>query len=546
MSVAGQILVDQGLLSAEDLALAHDRSASLGMGLMQSILDVSTIEERAILESLASQQGIPFLELRNMDIPDSAVKALSSRMVSHYQVIPVRNSGSLLLIATSDPFDVAALDDIQATLGIRVDRAFACRQDVEEAIRKHYGLGADTVEQLVSGLGGTERLLLENEFEDLEKLADDASVVKLVNQFLRQAIQDRATDLHLEISRGDVVIRRRVDGLLYDTQMPRELNQLYPAIVSRIKLMAGLDIVEKRLPQDGRSRVRIGSAEYDLRVSVVPSLHGENVVIRILPTTMLFSMSDLGMNNDDREVMENLISKPHGIIMVTGPTGSGKSTTLYACLSKLNTRERKLITIEDPVEYELRGVTQTQINPGIGLSFSAALRSMLRHDPDVMMVGEIRDRETAEITIQTALTGHLVLSTLHTNDAASAAVRLIDMGIDPYLVTSTVLAFVAQRLVRKICTHCKESYVDNGETYFRGAGCHKCNQSGYHGRLAIYEFLPLHSELRDLVLKKSPASIIREKADMLNFGRLFDDGMSKARQGVTTVEEVMRVCYLDA
>jgi type II secretory ATPase GspE/PulE/Tfp pilus assembly ATPase PilB-like protein len=304
--------------------------------------------------------------------------------------------------------------------------------------------------------------------------------------------------------------------------------------------MAGLDIVERRLPQDGRARVRIGRKEYDLRISVVPTLHGEDIVIRILPTTMLLSLEELGLSPRHLALMEELIREPHGIILVTGPTGSGKSTTLYACLSRLNVRERKIITIEDPVEYELRGVTQTQVNPRIGLTFARTLRSMLRHDPNVMMVGEVRDRETAEITIQTALTGHLVFSTLHTNDAASGAVRLVDMGIDPYLITSTVRAFLAQRLVRVICAACKESCAGERGTLYRGKGCRECNYTGYRGRIGIFEFLIMNREIERLILNRASAGEIRDKATSLGMATLAEDGWEKAAQGATTAEEVLR------
>jgi general secretion pathway protein E len=312
-------------------------------------------------------------------------------------------------------------------------------------------------------------------------------------------------------------------------------------MVSRIKLMSGLNIVERRLPQDGRGRVAIGHKQYDLRISIVPALHGENVVIRILPTAMLLSLEDLGLSQDRLVVLSRLLQQPHGIVMVTGPTGSGKSTTLYACLTRLNTRERKIITIEDPVEYEIRGICQTQINPGIGLTFARALRSMLRHDPDVMMVGEVRDRETAEVTIQTALTGHLVFSTLHTNDAAGGSVRLMDMGIDPYLVASSVRAFTAQRLVRVICAGCRESYESDGKTLYRGRGCRKCGNTGYHGRVAICEILLLNDDIRKLILDHASSADIQEKAVSLGMKTLSQDGWEKIQQGITTPEEVLRV-----
>jgi type II secretory ATPase GspE/PulE/Tfp pilus assembly ATPase PilB-like protein len=305
--------------------------------------------------------------------------------------------------------------------------------------------------------------------------------------------------------------------------------------------MSGLNIVERRMPQDGRTRVKIGASEYDLRISIVPAIHGEDVVIRILPSAMIFDLAELGFQRGHLDAMEDLISTPHGIIFVTGPTGSGKSTTLYACLSHLNTRERKIITIEDPVEYELRGLTQTQVNPKIGLTFAHSLRGMLRHDPDVILVGEVRDRETAEIAIQTAMTGHLVLSSLHTNDAAGGAVRLTDMGIDPFLIASTVLVFAAQRLVRVICPECRETYESDGNTLFRGKGCRNCNQSGFHGRVAICELLPLVPEIRQMILERASAKDVRDRADALGMTTMVSDGWDKVAQGITTAEEVLRV-----
>ena len=381
-------------------------------------------------------------------------------------------------------------------------------------------------------------------------------MVRLVNQILQQAIHGRATDIHFEHFRSELLLRYRVDGILYDAQVSENMRYLYPAIISRIKVMANLDIVERRVPQDGRAKVKIAEQEYELRVSVLPTLSGENVVIRILPMLMLFSMADLGMQPGELQILQRVLQKPHGIIFVTGPTGSGKTTTLYTCLSRLNTRERKIITIEDPVEYELRGVSQIQVNPKINLTFAGALRSILRHDPDVIMVGEVRDFETASITIQTALTGHLVFSTLHTNDAAGAATRLIDMGIDPFLITSSVEMFVAQRLIRKICAQCKEPSktpldksqlanlpkgVDPGKPVFRGKGCSACNNTGYKGRTGIYELLVMNETIREMILRKESSDKVEARAVELGMKPMAQDGWEKVFAGITTPEEVQRV-----
>ncbi|MEI8012331.1 MAG: ATPase, T2SS/T4P/T4SS family, partial [Candidatus Omnitrophota bacterium] len=374
-------------------------------------------------------------------------------------------------------------------------------------------------------------------------------------QVYQQAINDRATDIHIEMFRDQLNLRYRVDGILYEVSAPDTIKHLYPAIVSRIKVMSGLDIIERRRPQDGRAKVRIGAKEYELRVSVMPTIYGENIVIRILSTVMLFDIAGLGMQNQDLLVLEQLIQRPHGIIFVTGPTGSGKTTTLYGCLNRLNTAQRKIVTIEDPVEYELKGITQTQVNPKIDLSFSVILRSMLRHDPDIMMVGEVRDRETADITIQTALTGHLVFSTLHTNDAASGITRLMDIGLEPYLIASSVEVFIAQRLIRLICDHCKESYTIPAETarhfhgagsavnqqVFRGKGCKACNNTGYMGRTGIYEILLLDDQIKTLILQKASSAMIKEKAVSAGMRTLKQDGWDKIAAGQTTPEEVLRV-----
>ncbi len=538
------LLLERGLLTPEQLERAQALSRG-GQGSLAGVLvRERLVPEEVLLRILAEQNGLPFVSLKDTPVDEAAVRSFAPKLAAHYRVMPIRIDSGVLTLAVSNPFDMAATEDIETNLGYRVERVLACAADIAEAIRRHYGVGADTVERMLSDHSHREEDVAVEEAPDLEKLAEDASVIRLVNQLFHQAITDRATDIHFEVQRDGVVVRRRIDGMLHDTAVPREISRFYPAIVSRIKLMARLNIVERRMPQDGRARVRIGRSEYDLRVSVVPALHGEDIVIRILPTTMLFSLEQLGFSPRHRARLEELLKQPHGILFVTGPTGSGKSTTLYACLSRLNTRDRKIITIEDPVEYELPGITQTQVNPKIDLTFARALRSMLRHDPDIMMVGEVRDRETADVTIQTALTGHLVFSTLHTNDAASAAVRLIDMGIDPYLVTSTVRAFIAQRLVRVICPACRERIPGSASASFRGRGCAQCSQTGYSGRVAIGEILPMERGVEELILKRASATEIRDRAVALGMTTLAQDGWEKVVQGVTTADEVLRVTFV--
>ena len=537
-------LVKRGLVSAEQMASLVDQARQAYEPVFSFLLSRKAVKEDDLLSVYADVHGLTLLDLADAKISVAAVKSISPKLVAHYGVVPIELSSNVLTVAVSNPTDMSAIEDIEATLGYRVERVLASRKDIASAIKKYYGVGAETVERILAVSDGATAVETTAESHDLGKMAEDASVVKLVNQLIHDAISDRATDIHFEAYREGVSVRRRIDGILFETNVPKNIRLLYPAIVSRVKLMAGMNIVERRLPQDGRSRVRVEHEEYDLRISVVPAMHGEDVVIRILPASMLFDLPHIGFADKHLEMLTELIERPHGIIFVTGPTGSGKSTTLYACMSRLNSRDKKIITIEDPVEYELQGVTQTQIRPEIGLTFASSLRSMLRHDPDVMMVGEVRDRETAEIAIQTAMTGHLVLSTLHTNDAAGAAVRLVDMGIDPYLVTSTVQAFIAQRLVRTLCDKCRESYIKDGKTLYKGSGCKACSQTGYKGRVAICEFMPLIPEIQKLILNKASAAEVRDEADRHGMERLSDDGWRRAEQGVTSAEEVLRVTMI--
>ena len=534
-------LLSAGLLSREQLDRALAISRANHRPLAAVLTAEGMISERALLPVLAEHHGMECVELADEPTDESAAKSVSAKLASHYGIVPLRLASGVLTIAVSDPLEMAGAEDIETNLGFHVERVLASREDIREALRRLYGVGAETVERILAGGSRPDDAVTTVESHDLEKMAEDASVVKLVNQLFHDAISDRATDIHFEVYRDGVVVRRRIDGVLYRTNVASDLRLLYPAIVSRVKLMSGLNIVERRLPQDGRARVKIGPRDYDLRISIVPAMHGEDIVIRILPAAMLFDLSQLGFSDAQLAALETYVSQPHGIIFVTGPTGSGKSTTLYACLSRLNTPERKIITIEDPVEYELRGITQTQVNPKIGLTFAKSLSSMLRHDPDVMMIGEVRDRDTAEIAIQTSMTGHLVLSTLHTNDAAGGAVRLIDMGIDPYLVTSTVLMFLAQRLVRVICPDCRQPVEVDGKRCYRGGGCRACHNSGFRGRSAISEVIPLAPEIQELILRKASAREIRAKADAMDMQRLVADGWQKVSAGVTTAEEVLRV-----
>lgn len=559
----GDLLVEKQIITQEELDLALKEHQNTKEFLGQTLVRLNLITEEKLLKVLAEQQGVPFVELKSMKISDEVIENVPAKFAWHYKIMPIRIDGNVLTVAISNPFDMWPIDDLETNLGYRVEIALAVASDISETIKKYYGVGADTIERILAEAPkdkeeAKEEREAQAKEEDLEAGAADASVVRLVNQILQQAIHDRATDIHFESYRNELLLRYRIDGILYDTQVSENIRYLYPAIVSRIKVMANLDIVERRIPQDGRAKVKISNAEYELRISIIPTLYGENIVIRILSTKMLFSMSDLGMDDTHLKILEKILAKPHGIIFVTGPTGSGKTTTLYTCLSQLNTRERKIITIEDPVEYELRGISQIQVNAKIKLTFATALRSILRHDPDVIMVGEVRDMETAQITIQTALTGHLVFSTIHTNTAAGGATRLIDMGIDPFLITSSVEAFIAQRLVRVICPECKVQITDEkieiGEPvpginpnrpFFRGKGCAACNMMGYKGRAGIYEILVVSPEIRKLILQKASADIIENKARELGIKPLVQSGWEKVFEGVTTPEEVRRVTQME-
>jgi len=560
----GDILIEKKIITTYELEQAIKEQQKTKEPLGTVLVRMGFISERQLLQILAEQQGIPFVDFKELKIDDKVIKSVPAKFAVHYKVMPIAVDGHILTIATSNPFDMWPVDDLETNLGFRVERVLATSSDILESIRNFYGVGADTIEKILAEEPKEERIEAErsDKVEDLAKMAADASVVKLVNQILQQAINDRATDIHIEKYRDELHLRYRIDGILYDAQAAGEIKYLYSAIISRIKIMSGLNIIERRLPQDGRAKVKIGTNEYDLRISIIPTLYGENVVVRILPTTMLFNIAELGLSKPDLDIFDQMLKRPHGIIFLTGPTGSGKTTTLYACLSKLNTKERKIITIEDPIEYELAGISQIQVKPAIGLSFASALRSVLRHDPNIIMVGEVRDFETAEITIQTALTGHLVFSTLHTNDAATGVTRLIDIGIDPYLVSSSVEAFIAQRLVRVICGNCKTDVtaqsqdavrqiekdlkVDpRGIKVFNGKGCKACNYTGYMGRTAIYEVLVMRDELRRLINEKTSSDIIKKKALELGMNTLKHDGWLKVTEGVTTPEEVFRVTHLE-
>ena len=556
MAKIGELLIQKGLITSQQLALALNESKKTGEIIGEILVRLNFVTQRQLLEVLAEQLGLPYYSsLKDISISSDVIKAVPAKFVWHYKFIPLKIKGKTLTIAVSDPLAVWPMEDLKLHLGYDVERVLTTEDEIMAAIRRYYGIGAETVEEILtqSSVVAEKGKIKYEEIEDLEKSAQDASVIKLVNQILSEAISSRATDIHIEPYRDHVRVRYRIDGILYDMRVPEQIKYLQSAVVSRVKILSNLNVVEKRLPQDGRAIIKIGDKQVDLRISIIPSIYGENVVIRILPVHLLFNLEDLGFNPVDFKKMEELMLKPHGIVFLTGPTGSGKTTTLYACLSKLNKDAVKIITIEDPVEYELSGIMQIQVKPEIGLTFANALRSILRHDPDIMMVGEVRDLETAELAIRTALTGHLIFSTLHTNDAPSGATRLLDIGIEPYLVASSVNAFISQRLVRVVCPACKEEMQDkellpdvfkNMKIYY-GKGCENCKFIGYKERTAIYEILIVNEDIRELILHKASAYQIKKKAQGLGFRTLREAGIEKVKLGITTPEEVLRVTEME-
>ena len=558
-----ETLIEKGLVSKEALEPFIKEVEASQSNLAQILAKHGIFPERDCLSILAEKLKLSVVSLKETTVDKKVIDKIPVKVATYYKFVPVGFNGKAFAIAVSWPLDIKTQDEIRTQLGHDVEAVLAPEADILDAMKKYYGLAADTLGKIASTVSSTKlsqgtQDAAQGKVEDIEKLAEDASVIKLVNQIILEAYRKRATDIHIEPFRQGVNLRYRIDGVLYDTNVPPEIRNFLSAIISRIKIMSNLNIVERRLPQDGRAIVKVQDQVLDLRISTMPTPYGESVVIRILPTQMLFSLAKLGLAKADIQVFEKLIQKPHGIIFVTGPTGSGKTTTLYTALSRINTKERKIITIEDPIEYEMEGVIQIQVMPEIGLDFARGLRSILRHDPDVIMVGEVRDKETADIAIRVALTGHLVFSTLHTNDAASGITRLVDIGVEPYLVASSVEAFIAQRLIRLICQDCKHEDksipsevkeliakdlgIKTSEVkIFKGKGCVNCNHTGFWGRTAIYEILLVDEAIKDMILKKVSAGQIKKVALSKGMRALRQDGWNKVIAGLTTPEEVLNV-----
>lgn len=532
---SGELLVEAGIITPEQLEQAlKEQQTRKGEPLCAILARLGIAPESKTLPVLARLWGMPYLSLKKQTIDPSLLKLIPARMASRYHVLPVAKQGQTLLVAMADPLNTKALDELRMLAGSSVQPAVVSLQELTEAIRQYYGVGAETVEGMVAVAQLPAAAELTEAVVDLDKIGGEASTIKFVNELFLEAVRDQATDIHLEPYEQQLLIRYRIDGILYDIPVPQDIKRFHSGIVSRIKVMSNLNVAEHRLPQDGRAKVKVGGRDLDLRISVLPTPYGESVMVRLLSTNVLLGFEQLGLLGDHQAILERLLTKPHGIIFVSGPTGSGKTTTLYACLNRINDRKRKIITIEDPVEYLMPQITQMQVHPKIDFTFAAALRSILRHDPDVIMVGEVRDFETAETAIRTALTGHLVFSTLHTNDAAGCITRLLDMGIEPYLAASSLECAIAQRLVRLLCSIC------------RGNGCAECRQTGYKGRTAIFEFLLLDDEIRSLILKGASSGEIAKLARSKGMRTLRADGMEKVKQGLTSMAEVMRVTEMES
>jgi general secretion pathway protein E len=554
----GEILKERQLLNDEDLLkglqLQRQRNEKIG----RVLVELGFVSEKDVLEALKDQLGFPLLTPHQIPEVPLDLENFSPRFMRQTFCLPIARQDNELTVAMADPLDRATLESIELFSGFHVHPVLAPEGELRDAIERLYGTGTSSMGRIVENMegesgGGDEE---QETIEHLKDMASEVPVIRLVNLLISRAVEQRASDIHIEPFEKDLKVRYRIDGILYNVETPPKA--LKAAIISRVKLMAKLNIAERRLPQDGRIKIRVLGKEIDLRVSTLPTMFGESVVMRILDKSdsSRINLRALGFPERELKLVEEITSRPHGIFLVTGPTGSGKTTTLYSALQRINQPDKKIITIEDPVEYQMEGVNQIQVNPQIGLTFASGLRSIVRQDPDVIMIGEIRDLETAEIAIRSSLTGHLVFSTLHTNDAPSAITRLIDMGVEDYLLASSLLGVMAQRLVREICQECRKPYSMDARilrshgfdgaatgdvTLFRGDGCEACGYTGYAGRIGIFEFMLIDDPIRHLIVSKEDANVIAAKARELGMVSLRDDGWRKTQAGITTLDEVLRV-----
>lgn len=547
-----ETLAHEGIFTADNAQHVRDL-ASQGKPLDDALREANGVQEDRLLKALASTLDMPYVELEKITPSKEYLSGFPAKILLDRHLLPLCDQDGVTTVATSRVFDSTGLEELRMATGRECRAVLAPASEIERCIKRSLGIGADTLQSMDNDSVEVVNDASDDEM-DLSKAAEDASIIKFVNQLLAEALEMRATDVHVEPFENQLRVRYRVDGELVEANIPPSVKRFHAAIVSRIKILSHLDIAEKRLPQDGRIRLKVGGREIDLRVSVIPMIHGEAVVLRILDRgDALLGLEHLGMSSRDSKWFNKVLELPHGIVLVTGPTGSGKTTTLYAALSKINDIERKIITVEDPVEYQLRGINQIQVNVKSGLTFAAGLRAILRHDPDVVLIGEIRDHETAEIAVQASLTGHLVFSTLHTNDAPGAATRLIDMGVEPYLVASSLELVLAQRLVRLICKQCKDVDTTSDvkslrqefgdvvpETLYKGKGCRNCQGTGYRGRAGVFEMMPITDELRTLILERRSSQELRKVATHQGMNSLRGDAWRLVREGRTTVDEVVR------
>ncbi len=559
----GEILLKISDLQREQLEEGLGIQEEKGGRLGDILVKLGYLRESQVLYALSLQMGFPFLhEVTTEDVDSELCSVLPIQFAKKHGILPIKRDEDGVLVATSNPLDLYPLDDVRILLNQDVKPVIMPSRAIIDSINQVYDRNSNTAQQIIEDFSESSLNIITSALEeptDLLDASDEAPVIRLVNSILFQAVKQRASDVHIEPFERDLVVRYRVDGILYNVLTPPK--RIQPSITSRVKIMAGLNIAEKRLPQDGRIRVTIAGKDIDIRVSVIPTAHGERIVMRLLDkTSILLKLEDIGFSPDQLKIFNRLIHKPHGIILLTGPTGSGKTTTLYGALTRINSPDKNIITVEDPIEYQIKGVGQIQVNPKIDLTFANGLRSILRQDPDVIMVGEVRDLETAEIAIQASLTGHLVFSTLHTNDSAGAVTRLIDMGIEPFLASSSLIAIMAQRLIRILCPECRQKYSPSEEelreigidstavgkrSLYRTTGCEHCIGTGYRGRTGIFELLVLDDEIRSLILKNYDANTIKKTATNKGMLSLRQDGARKVLRGITTIEEVVRVTQED-
>lgn len=552
----GELLLDAKKLTEKDLLRALTEQKKYGDKLGKVIVKLGMLSEKEIIDTVSKQLNIPIIDLKALEIPEDVVLLITADIAKNSMLIPVMRRYNVLKLAMVDPLDIDAMDNVARMVKMEIEPLIVTEDELKQALEKHYGLKT-IVEETLDRIREQE-LTLERDEEDNEEderisvdVIEEEPVVRFVNSLLAQALADNVSDIHVEPSKNVMRVRMRVDGRLREVPSPDK--KMFLPIVSRIKILAGIDIARTRTPQDGRFNIRESNREVGVRVSTFPTIHGEKVVLRLLDkSTALYGIDNLGFLRDDKEKIKSVLKRPYGFILSTGPTGSGKSTTLYSILNFINSSEKNIITIEDPVEYTLDGLAQAQVNPRAGMTFETGLRSILRQDPDIIMVGEIRDRETANIAVHSALTGHLVLSTLHTNDAASAVTRLVEMGIEPFLVTSSVSCVIGQRLLRKICPECKESYYPTPSIHktfqiredvllYRGKGCPACKYKGYRGRTGVYEVLVMDDELRELIISKAPSEVLKKRAHEKGMRLMRDDAVMKVLFGTTTLEEALNV-----